>query len=54
MFIFSEENDTGLPPVSFHHHSPPYASKVTDISVKLNRIQSKQSDFVILNHLWFG
>ena len=46
MFIFPEENNTGLPPVPFHHHSPFHTLKVTDISVKLNRMQCKQSDFV--------
>ena len=46
MFIFPGENNTGLPPVPFHHHSPFHTFKVTDISVKLNRMQCKQSDFV--------
>ena len=30
----------------FHHHAPLHALKVTDISVKLNRMQCKQSDFI--------
>ena len=45
-FLYAEENNTGLPPVPFHHHSPLHTLKVTDISVKLNRMQCKQSDFV--------
>ena len=36
----------GLPPVPFYHHSPLHILKVTDISVKLNRMQCKRSDFV--------
>ena len=36
----------GLPPVPFHHHSPLHTSKVTDISVKLNHMQCKQTNFV--------
>ena len=47
MFIFPEENNTGLLPVPFHHHSPFYTLKVTDISLKLDRLQWKQSDFVL-------
>ena len=35
---FPEENNTGLPPVLFHHHSPLHTLKVTDISVKLNHM----------------
>ena len=61
MFIFPGENNTGLPPLPFHHHSPLQTLKVTDISVKFNRIQCKQSAFVsskkqmlIVSHLWFG
>ena len=46
MFIFPWENNTGLPPVPFHHHSPLHTLKVTDISVKLNRMQCKQTNFV--------
>ena len=46
MFIFPEENNMVLPPVPFHHHSPLETLKVTDISVKLNRMKCKQSDFV--------
>ena len=46
MFIFPRENTTGLPPVPFHHHFPLHTLKVTDISVKLNRMQSKQTIFV--------
>ena len=45
MFIFPEENNAELPPVPFHHHFPRYTLKVTDISVKLNRMQCKQTDF---------
>ena len=48
MFIFPEENNAGLPPVPFHHHFPLYTLKVTDISVKLNRMQRNQTDFVSL------
>ena len=36
----------GPPPVPFHQHSPFHTMNVTDISVKLNRMQCKQSDFV--------
>ena len=46
MFIFSGDNHTGLPPVPFLHHSPLHTLKATDISVKLNRMQCKQSAFV--------
>ena len=46
LFIFPGENNTGLPPVPFQHHSPLHTLKVTDISVKLNRMQCKQSAFV--------
>ena len=46
MFIFPGENDVGLPPVPFQHHSSLHTLKVNDISVKLNRMQCKQSDFV--------
>ena len=46
MSIFPEDNNTGLPLVPFHHHSPLYTLKVTDISVNLNCMQSKESDFV--------
>ena len=35
-----------LPPVLFHQHSPLHTLKITDISVKLNRMQCKPSDFV--------
>ena len=45
MLIFPEENNTGLPPVLFRQHSLLHILKVTDISVKLNRMQCKQSDF---------
>ena len=48
MFIFSEENNKVLPPVQFHHHFPFHTLNVTVISVKLNRMQCKQSDFVPL------
>ena len=34
------------PPVPFHQHSPLHTLKVTHISVKLNCMQCKQSDFV--------
>ena len=43
MFIFPEENNAGLLPIPFHQHSPFHTLKVTDISVKLNRMQCKQS-----------
>ena len=46
MFIFPEENNTGLPPVPFHQHFSLHTFKFTDISVKLSRMQCKQSDFV--------
>ena len=46
MLIFPGENNTGLPPVPFHHHSRLHTLKVTDISVKLNRMQCNQTDFV--------
>ena len=36
----------GLPPVPFHRHSPLHTLKAADISVKLNRMQCKQTDFV--------
>ena len=32
MFIFPEENNTGLSAVPFHYHSPLHILKVTDIS----------------------
>ena len=44
MFIFPRENNTGLPPVPFHYHSPLQTLKATDISVELNRMQCKQTD----------
>ena len=47
MFIFPRENNTGLPPVQFYYHSPLHTLKVTDIAVKLNRMQGKQSDLVL-------
>ena len=43
--IFPGENNTRLLPVPFHHHSPLHTLKVTDISVKLNRMQCNQTDF---------
>ena len=46
MFIFPGENNMGLLPIPFPHHSPLHTLKVTDISVKLNRMQCKQTDFV--------
>ena len=46
MFNFPGENITGRTPVPFHHHSPLHTMKVTNISVKLNRMHCKQSDFV--------
>ena len=46
MFIFLEENNTELPLVQFHHHSPLPTLKVSDIDVKFNRMQCKQTDFV--------
>ena len=46
MFVFPEENNTGLPPIPFHQHSPLHTLKVTHISVKLNRMQCKQTGFV--------
>ena len=42
MFIFPKKNNTGLPPVPFHKHSPLHTLKVTDISVKLTCMQCKQ------------
>ena len=36
----------GLPPVPFQHHSPLHTFMVTAISVKLNRMQCKQTKFV--------
>ena len=43
---FPGENNAGLPPVPFHQHSPLRTLKITDVPVKLNRMQCKQSDFV--------
>ena len=43
---FPGEKNTRLPLVLFHHHSPLHNFNVTNISVKLNRMQCKQSDFV--------
>ena len=43
---FPEENNMGLLPIPFYHHFPLHTFKVTDIFVKLNRMQCKQSDFV--------
>ena len=37
-FYFAEENNTGLPPVLFHAHSPIHRLKFTDIFLKLNRL----------------
>ena len=44
--VHLEENNTVLSPVPFYHRSPLHTLKVTDISVKRNRVQCKQSDFV--------
>ena len=46
MFILPGENNTELPPVPFQHHSPLHTLKVSEISVKLNRMQCNQTDFV--------
>ena len=46
MFFFPGENNTGLPSIPFQHHYSLHTLNVTDISVKLNRMQCKQSDFV--------
>ena len=46
MFIFPEENSTGLSPVPIHQFSPLYIFKVTDIALNLARMQCKQSNFV--------
>ena len=54
MFIFTKENNAGLLPVAFYRHILLHTLKVIDISVKLNRMQCKQSDFdekmLILDH----
>ena len=42
MFIFPNENKTGLPPVPFHQNSPLHTLKVTEVSVKLNRMECKK------------
>ena len=46
MFIFPEENNTELPPVPFYHYSTLHILKVTDISVKLNCMHCKETDFI--------
>ena len=38
---FPEENNTGLPPVSFYLHSPLHTLKVTDIPLKINHSNAK-------------
>ena len=35
---FPGGNNTGLPPVPFRQHFPLHTLKITDISVKLNRM----------------
>ena len=45
---FPEENNTGLPPVPYHQHSPLHILKVTDISLKLDGMQCETKRLIVI------
>ena len=68
-YCYYEENDTGLPPVPLHQHSPFYTVKVIVIPLKNNRCNVKikikkqknervffikNEELLIAIYLWFG